>query len=100
MVLKKVDNSTVRGTWFTVRVLGIHHVEYSEGGRVATVEIEGEQEVPDGEVTWVVYLHTITGWLPPHEYDEMDHAKVEEIAERIGKSLLLLGMPHEIIRAW
>jgi hypothetical protein len=56
MVLKKVDNSTVRGTWFTVRVLGIHHVEYSEGGRVATVEIEGEQEVRD------------LGCLSPHHH--------------------------------
>jgi hypothetical protein len=94
-MLKKIDNNTVRGTWFTVHVRDIHWVKYSEGGRVATIEIEGWRS-PDGVVNWDVYGQSLMYWDEPYEPDDMDLSKRLEILERVSASLEVLGMPHRI----
>ncbi|WP_408629687.1 Imm74 family immunity protein [Anaeromyxobacter oryzisoli] len=95
-MLVRVNNKTVRGPAFVVSVPNVHRVLYEEGGRTASVEIEGGLG-PNGEVNWLVYATTLVGWDPPHADLEMSVSKREEIIRSISRSLELLGMPHQVI---
>lgn len=95
-MLVRVDNKTVRGLTFLVRVPTIHHVKYEEGDRTASVEIEGGLG-KDGEVNWLLYSETLRGWDAPHEAEDMPMSKRQQILDDISKSMDLLGMPHEIV---
>jgi hypothetical protein len=96
-MIKRIDKNTARGTWFTVFIPDIHTIRYSEGGRVANIEIEGGRVSPGAPVTMTVYGQTLVDWLPPHEKDEMDVAKRDDILENVSKSLTVLEIPHEIV---
>lgn len=97
-MLQKINNKLVRGQYFTITVPDVHKVEYTEAGRVATVEIEGGMSEP-GQVDWLVYVRTLTGWLPPHEAEEMSAEKRRQILENISQALSTLGMPHKMVEA-
>jgi hypothetical protein len=53
-MLQRLDNKTVRGPSFTVSVPDIHRVRYTEGEKVAYVEIEGGAG-PGNEINWLIY---------------------------------------------
>jgi immunity protein 74 of polymorphic toxin system len=95
-MLYKTDNKSVRGPHFTVTIPDIHKVEYSESGKVATIEIEGGTSEP-GQVDWLVYAQTFQGWLPPHESEEITAEKRRQILKDVSEALSMLGMPHKII---
>lgn len=94
-MLQKVSNKSVRGPHFTVTVPNIHKVEYAEGEKLATVEIEGGMTAPS-QVDWLVYAQTFRGWLPPHESEEIGE-KRRQILQNVSQALLILGMPHKIV---
>ncbi len=95
-MLQKITNKSVRGPNFTVTVPDIHKVEYAEGGKVATVEIEGGMTTP-GQVDWLVYAQTFHGWLPPHDSEEINGEKQRQILQDVSQALSILGMPHKMI---
>lgn len=95
-MLKRLDNKTIQGPGFIIRVPDIHHVEYVEGEKIASIGIEGGLG-PDNRVNWDVYSETLRGWEKPYQNIEMDRAKYEEILNRLGKSLDLLDMRHVIV---
>ena len=95
-MLQKINNKSVRGSYFTVTVPDIHKVKYTEGVKVATVEIEGGMSAP-GQVDWLVYVRTFSGWFPPCESDEISVEQLRQIFVNISQALSVLGMPHELI---
>jgi hypothetical protein len=95
-MLQRINNKSARGEHFTVTVPDIHKVEYAEGGRIATVEIEGGMSEP-GQVDWLVYVRTFTGWLPPHESEEISAEKRRQILDRMSQALSALGMTHKMV---
>ena len=95
-MLQKINNKSVRGQYFTITVPDVHRVEYTEAGRVATVEIEGGMSEP-GRVDWLVYVRTFTGWLPPHEAEAINAEKRRQILENMSQALETLGMPHKMV---
>jgi hypothetical protein len=95
-MLQKISNKSVRGPNFTVTVPDVHKVEYAEGGKVATVEIEGGVTEP-GQVDWLVYAQTFQGWLPPHESEEINSEKRGQILQNVSQALSILQMPHKIV---
>jgi hypothetical protein len=58
----------------------------------AKLEIEG------GPV-WSVYRRSLMGWEPPHQADDLDRAKLDEILERLSACLVVLCVPNRIDRA-
>jgi hypothetical protein len=95
-MLQRLNNKTVRGPAFIVSVPDIHRVQYTEGEKVACVEIEGGAG-PGNEVNWLIYAETLRGWERPHEDSEMPKFKRDEILANIGRSLDVLAMPHQIV---
>jgi hypothetical protein len=95
-MLQKITNKSVRGPNFTVTVPDVHKVEYVEGGKVATVEIEGGMTVP-GQVDWLVYAQTFHGWQPPHESEKINCEKRGQILQNVSHALSILEMPNKII---
>lgn len=95
-MLQKISNKSVRGPNFTVTVPDVHKVEYAEGPKVATVEIEGGMTEP-GQVNWLVYAQTFHGWLPPNESEEINGEKRGQILQNVSQSLSILGMPHTLV---
>src|SRR5205085_7104497 len=95
-MLQKISNKSVRGQYFTVTVPDVHKVQYSEGGRVASIEIEGGMSCP-GQVDWLVYAQMFHGWLPPHESDEISSEKRRQILQNVSQALSILEMPHKIV---
>ena|SRR5213595_420507 len=95
-MLQRLNNSTVRGPTFVVFVPDIHRVQYTEGEKVACVEIEGGAG-SGNEVNWLIYSETLRGWERPHEDAEMPKVKRQEILTNISESLDLLAMPHQVV---
>ena len=95
-MLQKINNKSVRGTYFTVTVTDIHKVEYAEGGKIAVIEIEGGMSEPK-QVDWLIYAQTFRGWLPPHESEEIGDDKRKQILANVSNSLSILEMPHKIV---
>jgi hypothetical protein len=95
-MLQKITNKSVRGPNFTVTVPDVHKVEYAEGGKIATIQIEGGMTTPR-RVDWDVYAQTFSGWLPPHESEEINGEKRRQILQNVSQALLILGMPHKIV---
>lgn len=95
-MLQRLNNKTIRGPSFTVSVPDIHRVCYSEGDKVAFVEIEAGGS-PGKQSNWLIYSDTLRCWEHPHEDAEMQRGKREEILANISKSLDLLAMPHELV---
>lgn len=95
-MLQRLNNKTVRGPSFEVSVPDIHRVRYTEGEKVACVEIEGGAG-PGNQVNWLIYAETLRGWEHPHEDAEMPKVKRDEILANISKSLDLLAMPHQVV---
>lgn len=96
-MLKKINNKTVHSSeGYVVTVPSIHKVEYSDGKRLAFLEIEGGMS-ESGDVDWLVYSDTLKGWEAPHDIDEMNDRDHQEILSRISECLDLLDMPHKIV---
>jgi len=95
-MLQRINSKSVQGPYFTVTIPDIHTVEYAEAGKVATIEIEGGMSRP-GQVDWLVHARTFSGWLPPHESEEVTADKLKQILGNIGQALSMLGMPHRIV---
>lgn len=95
-MLQRLNNKTVRGPAFIVSVPDIHRVQYTEGEKVACVEIEGSAG-PGNQVNWLIYAETLRGWERPHEDVEMPKVKHDEILADISRSLELLAMPHKVV---
>jgi len=95
-MLQRLNNKTVVGPTFVVSVPDIHRVRYTEGERVAQVEIEGGAG-PNSQVDWLIYSETLCAWESPHGNTEMPLAKRDEILLNISKSLDLLAMPHKVV---
>lgn len=95
-MLKRLDNKTVQGPGFIVRVLDIHRIEYIEGEKVATIGIDGEFG-EDNRVIWEIDSNSLNGWNQPNYGVYMDEDKSKEILTRVSKSFDLLGMRHEIV---
>src|SRR5262249_36334166 len=95
-MLQIINNHSVRGQYFTVTVPDIHKVEYTEAGKLAIIGIEGEKNKP-GQVDWVVYVRTFSGWLSPHEFEEISADKRKQILDNVSQALSLLGMPHQMV---
>jgi len=87
MVFEKINNKSVRGEHFTVTVPDVHKIEYTEAGKVTTVEIEGGMSEP-GQVDWLIYIRTFSGWLPPHESEEIRAEKRRQIFDKHQPSAL------------
>ena len=96
-MLQKIDNNSVRGPYFTVTIPDIRTLVYSEGGKIAVIEIEGGGIDEPREVEWLVYAQTFRGWLPPHELVEISNEKRRQILENVSESLMTLGMAHKIV---
>jgi hypothetical protein len=94
-MLKKFDNRTVKGEWFTVHVDGIRAVEYREAGKSVRVEIEGGESAPR-EVDWVIYAKTFRDTTAIDTEGE-DASTRTEIVKRISAALDVLGMPYKIV---
>ncbi|HEX4997175.1 MAG TPA: Imm74 family immunity protein [Terriglobia bacterium] len=95
-MLTRINNKQVRGENFTVSIIGIHRVKYSEDQRVAFLEIEGGTG-PNNEIDWVIYSETLKGWEAPHDNEELPRRERDRLITNISKSLELLGMPHRIV---
>jgi len=95
-MLRRINNKSVGGQDFTVTVVNVHQVQYSQDGKTAILEIEGESS-KSGHIDWVVYAQTLKGWLPPHESEELSDTQRTHIVDKIGESLFLLEMPNKII---
>jgi hypothetical protein len=91
-----VSNKEVRGVGFSVLVPNIHQAVYSEADHVATVEIEGGTD-EKGQVNWLIYRDTFSGWLSPYTLDSISEKQRDDIISNISKSLSLLNMPHQIL---
>lgn len=96
-MLKRINNKTIQSSeGYTVTVQSIHKVEYSDGDRVAALEIEGGMS-KSGEVDWLVYKDTLKDWETPYDFDEIDDQNRQEILSRVSRCLNLLDMPHQIV---
>ncbi len=95
-MLQKISNKSVRGPYFTVTVPDVHNVQYSEGVKVATLEIEGGT-TEASQVDWLVYAQTFHGWLPPHESEEINAVRRRQILQNVSQALSKLGMPHTLV---
>jgi hypothetical protein len=96
-MLRRLNNKTVCGAASVVFVPHhIHHIRYTEGEKVACVEMEGGNG-PDNQVNWLIYSRTLRGWEHPSENEEMPELKRQEILGNLSKSLDLLAMPHQIV---
>jgi hypothetical protein len=94
-MLKKIDNRTVKGEWFTVHVDGIHAVEYRETENSARVGIEGGEPAP-GQIDWLIYADTFRDTTPIGTESESASARTE-ILKRISAALDVLGMPNRVV---
>jgi hypothetical protein len=96
-MLKKVSNKFVQSSCgFTVKVPNIHHIEYIEGCKMLKIDIEGGTS-PTGEVDWLVYSDTMTGWLSPHQWEVISKEERDNIIRNVSKCLDILGMKHRIV---
>jgi hypothetical protein len=95
-MLRKTSNKSVESTsGFSVTVPDIHRVVYREGEMELTLEIEGG--AVDGQVDWLVYAETISGWLPPNERTPLPLERKREVIQNVSESLSLLGMKHTVV---
>lgn len=95
-MLKRINNKSVCGPNFTVRVTNIHQIEYIEDGKIASIEIEGGIN-DQGQVEWLVYAKTFRGWMPPHDAEKLIVKEIERILENVSQSLNMLDMRHKIV---
>jgi hypothetical protein len=96
-MLKKVSNKCVQSNCgFVVNVPNIHEIEYIENDKMLRIEIEGGTS-PTGEVDWLVYSETMTGWLSPHQWKLISKEEREKIIRNVRKCLDILGMKHQIV---
>lgn len=91
-----MNNHTVRdSSGFIVSVRDIHFVDYTEGVRTCTVEIEGGVE-NDNEQEWHIYSSSLTGWKDTQD-NPMSMPMMKEILQRISSALVALGMRNRIV---
>jgi hypothetical protein len=95
-MLRKIDNKTIESSeGYTVRYIDIHYLEYSEGSKTATVEIEGGVN-ESGDVDWLLYRNSLKGWNAPFDEIIMTEDQHNTIIERISECLKMLGMKHKV----
>jgi hypothetical protein len=95
-MLRKIDNKTVESSeGYSVRVIDIHYAEYSEGSRIAIVEIEGGMN-ESGDVDWSIYRGSLKDWEAPFDDGRMTDDERKAIINRICECLKVLGMQYKV----
>jgi hypothetical protein len=77
---------------YSVEILGMAGLKYTEGER--TMRIDSEM-VP-GPAGMVVFKRSIQHWDPPHQYKEVDEQSRSLIVENIGMALKFRGYHIDI----
>lgn len=89
-MIEKTGPSSVRSdTGFEIKFAGFHKMEYHEGERILSVEIERGQQMG-------VYVSGITEWLPPNQRIPLTKVDKHRIIENIKDALNLLEIQYEL----
>jgi hypothetical protein len=79
-------------TGFSVKLKGLHTIEYREGDRSLTAF----RERLVGDLSMDIDSSSIESWLPPHESESIPVEKKQQILDNIRAALDFLGLTYVV----
>lgn len=77
---------------FSVRLKGLHTIEYREGDR----RLEGFRERLMGDPNMDIDSSSIESWLPPHDTEIITAEKKQQILNNICAAIEFLGLTYVV----